>query len=199
MKILQKTILALILIFLVTSCTLTKIVWQDKSYTDNINRFLIGKDGRYLVLIGKDYHYVLTDNSKILKEFLTLEKKDALRIDQEKTNLKLNFNNEISGTLVIKGYLFSLSASDKRKILLLGVKPNYDDYIEIKIKISGKRYLAKYLGVDENSQETIQKLKIYYDNSSLSKNVGRIAVTPITITIDAVLLIGKIALVTFTE
>jgi len=68
----------------------------------------------------------------------------------------------------------------------------------IKVRLSGKRYLPKYLG--NNNATTLGSgvtLPIYYKESNFIKGVGKAAITPIAVTLDAVLLIGKVAIYPF--
>lgn len=188
-------LISIIAIITLTNCSVTKYLWAPKRYSENINKFLIGEDGRYIALIGKDYHYILSDNSRILKDILLIRQKDNIYIDEYETNLKLDRNNQIKGDLVIKGYFLSLSPQDQLKIKKMNAKIDRKDYFSIKISITGKRYVARYLGFEKEAPDISYKIFINYDDSSLSKDVGRIAATPIAVTLDAVLLIGKIVLI----
>lgn len=177
-----------------SSCTLTKILWGDKSYQETVNQFLVGSDGRYVALIGTEYHYVFSDSSGTLKEVLALNQKGTLRIDTEATYLKLDSNNDIKGTLVISGPFDILPLEDKMRLTALGYREDRNGNVQIKINLSGKRYLSKYLG--HNAATTTGQsyvITVYYSgDSNIAKSVGKIAVTPIAVTLDAVLLIGKI-------
>ncbi|MBU6339273.1 MAG: hypothetical protein KGQ36_04780, partial [Rickettsiales bacterium] len=192
-KILIKIFLCISLLTL-SSCTLTKILWGDKSYQETVSQFLIGADGRYVALIGTGYHYVFSDSSGTLKEVLALNQKGTLRIDTEATYLKLDSNNDIKGDLVISGPFDILPLEDKMRLNALGFKEDRNGNIKVKISLAGKRYLSKYLGHNAASTAGIPYIiTIYYSgDSSIVKGVGKIAVTPIAVTLDAVLLIGKI-------
>lgn len=190
--------LCISLLFL-SSCTITKILWGDKSYQENIGQFLVGADGRYVALVGTNYHYVFSDNSGMLKQILSLNQKGILNINVKETYLKLNKDNDINGNLVISGPFSILPPEDKITLVTLGFKPDRNDDIVVKIKISGKRYLSRYLG-HNNSRPTNASyvITVYYgQDSNLAKDVGKAAVTPIAVTLDAVLLIGKIVVAPF--
>jgi len=170
------------------------MLWGELSYQENISQFLVGADGRYVALVGLDYHYVFSDRDGLLKEVLALHQKRVLSIDVQRTYLKLERNNDIKGHIVISGPFSILPPQDKIKLVSLGIRPDENDNVIIRINLAGKRYLSRYLGHNASrSITTAYVIPIYYDKrSSLTKDVGKIAVTPIAVTLDAVLLIGKI-------
>lgn len=181
-------------LLLQTSC-ITKAIWGDKHYDEKIEQFFIGADGRYVALIGNNYHYVLTDNSGILKQIFLLKQRSILTIDSKLTHLKLQPNNDIDGELVIDGPFSILPQEDINTLLRLGIRPNKHDTVIIRVQLSGKRYLPKYLG--NNNATTLgvgAVIPIYYKDSNLIKGVGKAAITPIAVTLDAVLLIGKVVI-----
>jgi len=184
-------------LLLQTSC-ITKAIWGDKHYDERIEQFFIGADGRYVALIGNNYHYVLTDNSGILKQIFSLKQRGILTIDPKLTHLKLQPNNDIDGDIVIEGPFSLLPQEDIFTLTSLGIRPNKHDTLIIKVRLSGKRYLPKYLG--NNNATTLGSgvtLPIYYKESNFIKGVGKAAITPIAVTLDAVLLIGKVAIYPF--
>lgn len=183
-----------------SSCTLTKALWGDKSYQEIINQFLVGSDGRYVAFISPSYHYVFSDNSGVLKSILSLNQKGVLTIDAKKTHIKLYENNEVKGYLTLSGPFSVLPENDQYILTGLGILPDKNDNVSIKIDLSGRRYMSKYLGHNPaaNTNNTY-KIDIYYSDSTLVGGVGKAAVTPIAITLDAVLLIGKVAVYPFSE
>ncbi len=188
------TRLALVLIlFLQTSCV-TQALWGDKSYEEKINQFFVGSDGRYVVLVGEKYHYIFADNSGILKVILSSGKNNALVIKSDQSYLKLSSENEVKGDLVMGGPASLLSGEELQNLDRLGVRPNANGDVKVYINLSGRRYAAKYLGEGLSRSNTAQVIKIYYLDSNLVKNVGKVAVTPIAVGLDAVLLIGKVVL-----
>jgi hypothetical protein len=194
-KLLIKVFLCATLIFL-PSCV-TKYIWGDKSYQERINQFFIGVDGRYVVLIGENYHYIFTDNSAVLKEVLSLSQQNVLAIDSKKTHLKLDSKNEIKGDFVIEGPASLLPFQDLQILRSYGFFPDKNDNILIKTKLTGRRYAARYLGQNVSSLKSPHVLSVYYSDSNLVKGVGKAAITPIAVTLDAVLLIGKVAIYPF--
>ena len=146
------------------------------------------------MLVGEKYHYIFADNSGMLKVILSSGRNNALTIKPDQSYLKLSSGNEVKGDLVMGGPSSLLSAEELQALERLGVRPNAKGDLLVYINLSGRRYAAKYLGDGLNRSNTTQIITIYYRDSNLVKNVGKIAVTPIAVGLDAVLLIGKVAL-----
>jgi len=176
---------------LLTSSCITQYLWGSKTYDEKINQFLIGQDGRYIVMIGQ-YHYVLTDDSRIFSRILTLKQSDVLTIDAKKSDLHLDRNNEISGYITISGPFSLLPIEDIGYLSSLGFKPDQGDNLSIKINIKGRRYLSRNLGENLVKSKTTYIFTIHYYDSSPTKDIGKAAITPIAVGLDAVLLIGKV-------
>ncbi len=194
-KILTNLLLCLVLTFQ-TSC-LTKFIWGDKSYEEEIEQFFVGSDGRSIALIGTQYHYVFSDNSGVLKNVLSLKQKSILAINKDKTHLKLDSNNNINGNFVLEGPASILPREDLRALKSWGFQPNRDDLITIKIKLTGRRYAPRFLGQNVGKLNELYILQIYYSDSNLAKDVGKAAITPVAVTLDAVILVGKVVFYPF--
>ena len=189
-KLFQK--LAICLALLCLSSCITKALWSDSFYEERINHFLVGADGRYVVLIGDQFHYVFTDNSGLLREIMSLKQRDFLSINNEKSHLKLDSENNVVGKLVANGPFSIMPQEDKYLLQSFGVMPDKNDEVSITMQASGRRYVAKYLGPNVTTFNRFHLLRIYYSDNALMKGVGKAAVTPISVTLDAILLIGKV-------
>ncbi len=196
-KILRTTLLSLTILFL-SSCTVTGFIWGDKSYDERVEQFFVGSDGRYVVLVGTNYHYVFTDNSGTFRDILSLKQTGVLSLDTDKTHLKLDSNNDIEGSFVMHGPFSLLPPEDQYRLQALRFFPDRNDTITIKIKLAGRRYAAKYLNQNLSQMSSIRTIRIHYNDSGIVKNIGKTAVTPIAVGLDAVLIIGKIAIYPFT-
>lgn len=185
-------ITGLFLTLLTLSSCLTQYIWGDKSYKEQISNFFIGSDGRYVAMLGDDYHYVFSDNSGILKTVLSLKQQGVLTISEKKSHLKLQTNNEVSGSLVLEGPFSILDREDARTLNRLGFTPDRHDTLTVKMELTGRRYAAKYLNQNVAGSKTSHTFTIYYRDSNAVKDVGKIAITPIVVGLDAVLMIGKI-------
>ncbi|MBU6140534.1 MAG: hypothetical protein KGP29_03120 [Proteobacteria bacterium] len=184
-----------VLLFAQSSCV-TKALWGDKSYQERVNQLFLGTDGRYVVLVGEKYHYIFADNSGMLKVILPIKQRNALIIRSQDTFLKLTSENEANGELVLYGAASALTPEELQALGSFGVRPNNGN-IFVTVNLLGRRYAAKYLNQNFSRLENSQEITVYYRDSNLVKNVGKIAVTPIAVGLDAVLLIGKVALIPF--
>lgn len=180
-----------------TSC-ITKFIWGDKSYDEEIEQFFVGGDGRSIALIGTNYHYVFSDNSGLLKNVLSLKQKSVLAVNPKKTYLKLDKNNNIAGDFVLEGPASILPREDLRALRSWGFEPDRKDLITVKIKLVGRRYAPRYLGQNVGKLNEFYTLQIYYSDSNLAKDVGKAAITPVAVTLDAVILVGKAVFYPFT-
>jgi hypothetical protein len=191
----MKKILILALLFIQTSCV-TKALWGDKEYKERISQFLVGTDGRYVVFVGDNYHYIFTDNSETLKAILSLGK-NIVKIDTKATRLKLDKNNNVDGELVMVGSSLSLTPQELYSLRMIGIYPDRYNEILVRMKVSGRRYAAKYIGSTQGQLSNSQVVTIRYNDSNAIKDVGKVAVTPIAVGVDAVLLIGKVVVKVF--
>lgn len=182
----------IIVALLFSSSCVTKYLWGDKSYQERITQFLVGEDGRYVVMLGQ-YHYVFTDNSGLFAKILRLKQTDLLTVNADKTYIKLFGDNELKGYVTFDGPFNALPIEDIGMLTALGYRPDRNDLVSIKINLQGRRYTQKYLGAAAAVQSNnVFDVKINYNDSSAAKDIGKAAITPIAIGLDAVLLIGKI-------
>ncbi len=191
-------IFSLFAILLLANSCLTKMIWGDKSYQEQINQFFVGSDGRYVAMLGDEYHYVFSDNSGILKTLLSLKQQGVLTINPSKSHLQLHANNDVTGTLVMDGPFSILDREDAKTLMRMGFSPNRKDILEVKMELTGRRYAAKYLNQSLARTNTSHTITIYYHDSNVVKDVGKVAITPIAVGLDAVLMIGKIVVSPFT-
>lgn len=193
-KFLTKILLISLLVF--TNSCITKAIWGNRSYVEEIGQFYVGNDGRYIVLIGPNYHYVFTDNSGMLKNILSLEQRGILTINDKETYIKLENDNSLSGYITFKGPYSVLPATDMYKLQSLGIYPNKKDDAVVKINVVGRRYVARDLGFKTPTASNFIRVR-YTKDTSVFGGVGKAAITPVAVTLDAVLLIGKVAMIPF--
>ncbi|OFW80941.1 MAG: hypothetical protein A2887_06625 [Alphaproteobacteria bacterium RIFCSPLOWO2_01_FULL_40_26] len=192
----MRIVFCLLLVSFITSCV-TKALWRGTGYDEEIKQFFVGSDGRYIVFVARDYHYVFTDNSKLLQQILSLKQSGVLSLNTKETYLNLKSNNDVKGHLVLEGEFDLLPREDMIKLQSMGFNPDREYRIVIKIPLIGRRYAARYLGQGSIPNENIYKIRIYYSDPSLIKGVGKAAVTPVAVTLDAVILIGKVVILPF--
>lgn len=182
----------LLILLLASSSCVTKFVWGKKKYTENITQLLIGERGQYIVLIGKEYHYVLTDETGNLATVLGLRQEELLKINIRKTYLKILNNNLLKGRVVINGPFNILPIKDIALLRARGLREDKRGNIEVKMAVQGKRYRARPLGDRFSGLGGVYKIPVYYSSdSNVMKDAGRMAITPLAVSLDAVILIGK--------
>ncbi len=181
-------------LFFLASCTLTQKLWNP-SYEETVGRFMISKDGKYVVFLGKNYHYVFSDNSNIAKDLLLSPYRFLLSIDSLETSMKLSRSNDLEANIVIKPNVGKLDPVASQQFYDFGFRYNSNHELSLQIKLYGKRYLAdRDLSNSASPLNRQYSIKIYEEISTSGK-IKKAAITPITLTIDATLLIGKILLV----
>ena len=181
-------------LLLLTSC-LTKALWGNKTYDEEIKQFYVGADGRYLVLVAPEYHYIFTDNSGTLREILNLRQQGILNLSPN-TALEVDNNNNIRGDVILEGPYDLLPHEDMVRLQLLGYVPDERNNIRIKMNLSGRRYSARYLQTDPaaNLHNSYHIKVSYKEDIGFAEGVGKAAITPVAATLDAILFIGKVAL-----
>lgn len=189
----KRTILALITIILLGSCSITKSMW-NKHYDEIFQAFLITKDGSQVVFLGENYHYIFDDQSNVVKKILFWPHRNILYIDPSQTYLKLDKDNNVSGSVVVRSIFGDLVREDSNYLASLGFAKDQDGSIFIKLPIYGKRYLANNIHYHTAflNKEYVLEVKL---NLTPTEKLARAAVTPITAAIDATLWLGKTMLI----
>lgn len=193
----MKKYLAIFLVIFLTSCTLTHGLWM-KNYKENFQHFLVSNDGNFVVFIGKSHHYILHDDSGILKQLLASGSlRRHLFIDVERSHLNLNLQNHLTGHVTVESYFHKLPRRDYEFLRALGFRSIDNKALALKLKISGGRYLPRHdLGSNLPRLSRVYVIPIYYESGALG-NFAKVALTPITVAADATLLLGKAILLPF--
>lgn len=161
---------------------------------------MLSQNGRFVVFLGQKYHYVLSDNSGLVTSLLSSQYRRIMYIDSEETYLKTSLTNDLEAYVSIKLKTANINDSIEREMAGYGFAKNFDRGImSLKIKLKGTRYSAgENFSFLASSSALNRKyiIKVYEDISSTNK-AQKAMLTPITVTADAVLLIGKILLVPF--
>ncbi len=188
---LKKIFYIAILLFLTTSC-ITRYLWGERKYEDRINSVLVGENGRYVVLVGQQYHYILTDNSGLLNRVLLLKQSQVLTIDPKKTTLRLDNDNNLDGKITMTGPFNLLPVEDMGTLTSMGIRPDGDDNISIEMQVSGRRYAARYVTAQLARADKSFVIPIYYnEDSNFATDIGKAAITPLTVGLDTVIFVGK--------
>jgi hypothetical protein len=121
---------------------------------------------------------------------LNLNRDHAVTIDEEKSELDLE-GKEISGIITFKTFDLNLPQDQLNELKFLGFQ--YDEKerdLTLEIALKGQRYLA---GKDGNQYASLlNELYTIKVRRHLASTAKKIALTPITLTVDAVMTIGEI-------
>lgn len=192
MKNLLKIAFAIIFLSL-SSCKITKALWMN-AYTDQIRQFLVSQDGTHVVFLSPKHHYIMDDSARILKEILFSRYRYLLTLDTRASSIRLFQDNNIEATLVIKLNTLQPPLDAARYFQSLGFQDSPTHEFFIKVGLVGTRYKAsRDLQLYTQSLNRTYNVEITEDMASFA-NASKIALTPITLTADAVLTLGTIVL-----
>lgn len=182
-------------LLLQTSCV-TKFLWK-KTYPETFKNFSVSPDGSRVALVGAKYHYVFSDNSGVLKVLLTWPQRGLLFIDVTKTHLEVDLDNNVYGYATIESFFNQLSPQQSLFLTSLGFRSKDGSALFLRMPLRGKRYLPR-----NDLQVFLPRLSRPYvvdvnHEQGILRKAGNIALTPLTVTADSVLLLGKIVLLPF--
>ncbi len=188
-------LLLFLLLFLQTSCV-TKSLWTE-TYPETFQNFSVSQDGSRVALVGEKYHYVFSDNSGVLKALLTWPDRGLLFIDVSKTHLDVDLNNNVYGYATIESFLNQLRPQQTLFLTSVGFRSKDGSALFLRMPLRGRRYLPR-----NDLQVFLPRLNRPYvvdinHEQGVLRKAGNLALTPLTVTADSVLLLGKIALIPF--
>ncbi len=182
-----------------TSCEVTRALWED-NYKESIRQFLVSKDGRYIVFLGKKYHYIFADQSGVIDELLRLDQDHVVLIVPEITELAVDGKNNIEGHLGIKTFDLNLTSEQRIFLFSLGFKQEKEQGdLMLKLPLKGKRYrgvesVNEYYSALEEKCE----IEIHHQATPL-RDLEKIALTPLTLVADTLFLSKEIVMAPFLE
>lgn len=187
-------LICLISFLSISSCsTYTKDLWTE-SYNEVFRNFLITKDGRSVVFIGSHYHYVFDDNSSILKDLLTWNGRNVLFIDAEETHLEVDEFNNVIGRVVIESFVNNLRPDQDVFLRSIGSRSEDGKALKVTLRLRGKRYMPqRNLSPYLPSLNRSYTIPVHYHYGP-GKKMMKIALTPITVVADSIILLGHIVL-----
>lgn len=191
----SKFIIFLIGIFFLTSCNLTRNLWNSE-YEETFKDFLVSQDGKYVVFLGDNFHYIFADNSGAIKVLLSWPNRNVLFINAEKTELNIDRKNNVTGYTTIEVLNNKLFPRDEIFLRSMGFTAARGEPLSLKLNLLGARYLPTDLGNYLPHLERVYTIQIH-DNTGIFGTAAKVALTPITIAADSIVLFGKIVLAPF--
>lgn len=195
----MKKLLILCALLFQISCALTSALWND-SYDETFKDFLVSQDGRYVVFLGHEYSYVLADDLGIMKEILAWKERNLLFINIDKTNFVVDHRNQVKGYVIIECVYNNITPDQEIFLKSMGFRGKGHDPLSLKLELRGVRYQP----LSDSVVHAPAKLNRTYiisvhQQPGFGKRVGEVALTPITVVADSVLLFGKILLLPFSD
>jgi hypothetical protein len=163
----------------------------DASYTEEVSYILISEDGKNLVFVGDDYHYVFDLPVEILRSLRSPFRKSLFAKFRK---FRVDVNNKITGNIYIS-LDESASQSNKEEAIEFGYdKRSGSPVMEILLK--GKRYKAEDLITDKTGYKLnyAYKVAVLEERTSVEK-AALTATTPITVLADGVIAIVGVPLI----
>lgn len=171
----------------------TPALFKDKEYNEKITSFMISADGKKLVVLGEQYHYIFDMPEKLLP---------VLKSDY-RTHLNSSFDGFHVDGSVVTGY-YSLRLRDnapteeRQQATADGFKSILHGELYFSGDIQGTRYSAADFEQKLTAQSFNQDYLVHVTEtlSPLDKGVRMLA-TPITVAADGALLLGGVLLIPF--
>lgn len=170
----------------------TSMLFKDGEYRETIDRFLVTDDGKKLVVLGKQYHYIL-DMPAHLDAVLAAPYRKSV------TASLYHFvaeGDKIHGEfgLHIRGARKRMTADDYQRALADGFTEHYTDLV-LEGSVSGTRYTTEGFKLGQGSSAFNEPHEIdVTDVITPAGTAVRLLVTPVTLAADGVLMIGAIVL-----
>jgi hypothetical protein len=187
------TILSASFAFFSLSGCLTRKLYTPPQYRETVTSFLISQDGKKLVVLGKNYHYVF-DMPPSLKQVLFSSFRKA--IDANLYNFNVTTEQIVTGD-----YLLTIkkNAADKEResAIEAGFVSDRVHGISLSGSLKGIRYSAA--GFQAESVQTFNHpyAVVVSEQQTSGQNAAKILLTPITVAADGVLTLAGIPLFTW--
>jgi RNase P/RNase MRP subunit p29 len=157
-------------------------------YNENILSILATKDKSTIVIVGRDHHYVVSSTENLVSILTSSLHKN---IKAKLSLFEVDTDNSFKGTIELSVYVTEPSDIEETKRLGFVNKFNR---IKKEIEIKGKRYAAGNFSSEQKIQLNEKYTIRVSEPEGVAKKAMKIAVTPLTVAVDGVLLILGIPL-----
>ena len=193
--IIKKIISSILCMMLVSSCA-THSLWNSSNrYSERVKGFLITQSGDKMVVVGDKYHYIFPVNDR-LKKILVSKKRKLIK--PRFTGFKVDKNNKITGKFHLH---FQARFEDNSEWLeelgfsIRRVTRNSNTSYIYRGELEGRRYQGSNKIKIKNNFRRSYRLSITEPEDS-ADTVKKILATPVTLTVDGLLVIGGAVLST---
>ena len=170
----------------------TEMLFKDGEYRETIDRFLVTEDGKKLVVLGKQYHYIL-DMPAHLDVVLAAPYRKWVTASLYGFVAK---GDKITGDfdLHIRDARKRMTADDYQRALADGFTER-DAQLVLRGSVSGTRYTTDGFKLDQNSSTFNKPYEISVTDAITPAGTAvRLLATPVTLAADGVLVIGAVVL-----
>jgi hypothetical protein len=194
MKKIYLAVLAIAIVSFMSMGCFTTLLWNNDrpnvettTYDDSIQAFLMSQDGKKIIFISHDYHYIIESDSTL--SFLLTHKNDINITYELQKGSYYVINNNISAT-----FSANLDINDSNPNLIKEVLLHKNGILNKKTGII--RYNFHLNGIRYQSNTQINNTLIKFDHpiilninqgytkSATGETIKKIAMTPITIAAD---------------
>jgi hypothetical protein len=164
---------------------------EYRTYTETINSALITADGKKVVFLGGDYHYIF-DAPEHFADFLTSPLDD--KATAEVSKFQVDRNGDVQGSLTI--WLRDVTPEQIEKAKQFGFDTLANQVPFKNITLKGKRYDAKGFDMSKVDKKLLHNWYRVTVNEKTPVNVKKVfyVLTPITVAADGVLTLLSIPL-----
>ena len=175
----------------------TPLVYKNKSqhYQEEISSFLITKDGKKLIVIGKEYHYIFPAD-ETLKFIASWSNKTQVRALFSSFKIKTDQTLSGSYTFNIGDKDYPLTSEITTLLETKGFKPHIGlkNMMTHKGQLQGTRYLIGEVEIPQTMKlrKTYQISMIEAQVLSASEVTKRILLTPLALSADGVIILAGV-------
>ncbi|MCK5728513.1 MAG: hypothetical protein KAG10_09135 [Methylococcales bacterium] len=175
----------------------TPLVYKDQTqhYQEEISSFLITKDGKKLIVIGKEYHYIFPADDT-LKFVSTWSNKAQIRATFSSFNIKTDQTLSGTYTFSIGDQRYPIVSDIKQLLTSKGFEPHegLKNRMTYKGQLQGTRYLIGELEIPQTLKlrKTYQISMIEKQVLSASEVTKRILLTPLALSADGIIILGGV-------
>ena len=170
------------------SCT--GMLWDRRSYEENIHSLYIEEKSNSFVVLGSSFHYVFQAEKELIN---VLKASQEIQMSPVFYPFSLSNNNDISGKFTLYAYKRKISSDEVSRLKGLGFDDSRsynNELLKYEVSIHGSRYnIDSSVELGRNFSKAYQVTILEPRSDSAVELAGKALVTPVTIAADAVLVI----------
>ncbi|MCD9227685.1 hypothetical protein LPV64_02325, partial [Ralstonia pseudosolanacearum] len=170
----------------------TAMLFEDGRYKETVDRFLVSENGKKLVVLGKQYHYIL-DMPEHLQAVLSAPYRKRVTASlydfvAEGDKITGKFNLQVHDART------RMTAEDRQRALADGFTEHYG-VLALQGSVSGTRYRTDGFKQEQVPSAFNEPYEINVtDAITPAGKAVRLLATPVTLTADGALVIGAVVL-----